>query len=112
MKALDGVNLSLGAFDYPPPIEAKVGSAELRRREALTKRTDVQRSLQEYEAAQAALRLAVANQYPNVRLSSGYNNDLGVKKDRGADRRRGRSGRGILSECGAESGDRRCASRR
>jgi hypothetical protein len=61
VKALDGVNGSLGAFDHPPPIDATVGSAELRG-EALTKRTDVRGSLQEYQAAQAALRHAVANQ--------------------------------------------------
>jgi hypothetical protein len=61
VRALDGVNVSLGAFDHPPPIDATIGSAE-QRREALTKRTDVRRSLQEYQGAQAALRLAVANQ--------------------------------------------------
>jgi outer membrane protein, heavy metal efflux system len=79
VKALDGVNVSLAAFDHPPPLGAEVGSAELRR-QALTKRTDVRGSLQEYEAAQAALQLAVADQYPNVTLGPGYNYELGVDK--------------------------------
>jgi outer membrane protein, heavy metal efflux system len=37
-------------------------------------------SLEEYEAAQSALQLAVANQYPNVTLSPGYNYDFGVNE--------------------------------
>jgi outer membrane protein TolC len=77
--ALDGVVLSLDAFDHPVPPTASLSTGELRR-EALTKRTDVQASLQEYEAAQSALQLEVANQYPNVTLSPGYNYDFGVNK--------------------------------
>ncbi len=79
VRALDGVNLSLGAFDHPPPIPADADRGKLRQ-EALTKRTDVQAGLQEYEAAQSALKLQIANQYPNVTLSPGYNYDFGVNK--------------------------------
>jgi outer membrane protein TolC len=79
LQALDGVEISLDAFDRPTPLTANLGIGELRR-EALTKRTDVRASLQEYEAAQSALQLAVANQYPNLTLSSGYNYDFGVNK--------------------------------
>jgi outer membrane protein TolC len=75
--ALDGVNVSLAAFNRPPPIGTNLGIGALRR-EALTKRTDVQGSLQEYEAAQSALQLEIANQYPNVTLSPGYIYDAGT----------------------------------
>lgn len=78
-RALDGVDLSVGAFDHPAPMAADLATSDLRRG-ALTKRSDVQGSLQEYEAAQSALQLAVANQYPNLTLSPGYNYDLGDNK--------------------------------
>ena len=78
-SALDGASLSLAAFDFPPVMAASLTTGDLRR-EALTKRTDVQGSLQEYEAAQSALQLEVTNQYPNVNLSPGYNYDLGDNK--------------------------------
>jgi outer membrane protein TolC len=77
--SLDGIDFSLGAFDHPPAIPAHSDTGKLRR-EALTKRTDVQASLQDYEAAQSVLRLQIANQYPNITLSPGYNYDFGVNK--------------------------------
>lgn len=79
VRALDGVDLSLDAFRDPPPIPANPDTGQLRR-DALTKRTDVQASLQEYDAAQSALKLQIANQYPNITLSPGYNYDFGVNK--------------------------------
>lgn len=79
VRALDGAEVSLKGFDHPPSMTAKLSTGTLRRK-ALTERTDVQASLQEYEAAQAALQLAVADQYPNVTLSPGYNYDFGVNK--------------------------------
>jgi cobalt-zinc-cadmium efflux system outer membrane protein len=77
VRALDSVGLLLEAFDHPPPIPAHPDTGELRR-EALTKRTDVQASLQEYEAAQASLKFEVAKQYPNITLSPGYIYDAGT----------------------------------
>ena len=79
VHALAGVNLSFGALDHPPPIPAHPDAGKLRR-EALTKRTDVRADLQDYEAAQSALQLQIANQYPNITLSPGYNYDFGVNK--------------------------------
>ena len=79
VRALEGVDLSFDAFGHPPPIPAKPDTGKLRR-EALTKRTDVRASLQEYDAAQSALQLQIANQYPNITLSPGYNYDFGVNK--------------------------------
>jgi cobalt-zinc-cadmium efflux system outer membrane protein len=79
VEALGNANLSFDAFDRPPAMPAGVAGGELRR-EALTKRTDVQAALGEYGAAQSALQLEIANQYPNVRLGPGYNYDLGNNK--------------------------------
>lgn len=79
VHALDGVNLSFGALDHPPPMPAHPDAGKLRQ-EALTKRTDVRADLQDYEAAQSALQLQIANQYPNITLSPGYNYDFGVNK--------------------------------
>jgi outer membrane protein TolC len=75
-QALGGVAVALDVFDHPPPVDAAVAAGAWRK-QALSTRSDVQASLQEYEAAQAALRLEIANQYPNVTLSPGYIYDAG-----------------------------------
>jgi cobalt-zinc-cadmium efflux system outer membrane protein len=77
--ALDGVDLVLGAFDRPQPLTEDIVTRELRRR-ALTGRTDVQATLAWYEAAQSALQLEVANQYPNVTLGPGYIYEFGTNR--------------------------------
>jgi cobalt-zinc-cadmium efflux system outer membrane protein len=77
VRALDGVNLGMNAFDHPPSIAAGSGGW---RREALTERADIQASLADYGAAQAALGLAVANQYPNLILSPGYTYEYGINQ--------------------------------
>lgn len=76
-QALDGTGISLAAFDRPPRLPADIGGGSLRLR-ALTRRTDVRASLQDYEAAQSALQLAIAGQYPNITLSPGYIYDAGI----------------------------------
>ena len=73
-RALEGVDLSLKAFDTPA---APPGDITALRRAALLGRTDVQSVLAEYEAAQAGLQLEVARQYPNVVLGPGYTYDQG-----------------------------------
>lgn len=78
-RTLAGIDLSFGAFDRPPPVPSNPDRGKLRR-DALTRRTDVQASLWEYEGAQSALKLQIANQYPNVTLGPGYNYDFGVNK--------------------------------
>ncbi|MGH7092780.1 MAG: TolC family protein [Stellaceae bacterium] len=78
-RGLDGIAPNLGGFDHPPAIAATTELQTWRRR-ALTGRSDVQASLAEYDAAQSALRLAVAGQYPNITLGPGYNYDLGVNR--------------------------------
>ena len=52
---------------------------EMRTR-ALQGRADLRAALAEYEAAQLALRLEVAKQYPDVRLGTGYQWDQGESK--------------------------------
>ncbi len=79
LAALDGVALSFDAFDRPAAAPARSATGELRRR-ALTRRSDVAAALAQYEAAQAAVQLAIADQYPNLRLGAGYQYDFGVNK--------------------------------
>lgn len=79
VRRLDGVRPDLTAFDHPSAIVAKIRTGAWRH-EALIGRTDVRASLAAYEAAQAALQLAIADQYPNITLGPGYNYDLGVNR--------------------------------
>ncbi len=79
VHALDGVTLSVAAFDHAGPLTANLSSGPLRRR-ALTERTNVQARLAQYEAAQSALKLQIANQYPNITLGPGYNYDVGTNR--------------------------------
>lgn len=70
VRALEGISVSsaeLDAAPSPPP-----GLAALRRR-ALAGRSDIEASLAEYRAADAALRLQIANQYPNLAIGPEYN---------------------------------------
>jgi len=78
VRALDRVQVSVAAFDHPKAPDASL-DGPLRRR-ALTGRTDVRSSLAQYEAAQSALRLQVANQYPNLLLGPGYNYESGTNR--------------------------------
>ncbi len=54
-------------------------SADARRR-ALTARADLLAALAEYAAAETALRLEIAKQYPDVHLGTGYQFDQGENK--------------------------------
>jgi outer membrane protein TolC len=50
------------------------------RREAVLNRADILASLAEYAAAQSALQLEIARQYPDVHLNPGYEFDQGDNK--------------------------------
>ncbi|REF83318.1 outer membrane protein TolC [Methylovirgula ligni] len=76
---LDGIGLVTGVFDYPPGLGARADS-DLWRREALTRRPDIQASLAAYAASEATLNLAVAGQYPDLALSPGYSYQYGVNQ--------------------------------
>ena len=79
LRALDGLTLSLEAFDEPIRFPQDASRGELRHR-ALIGRSDVQGLLAEYAAAQSALQLQIARQYPNVKLGPGYTYDQGDRK--------------------------------
>lgn len=79
VRALDSADVWTGGFDHPPALPASAENGAWRR-EALTQRSDLQASLAEYESAQAALRLAIANQYPNITLSPGYTYQYGINQ--------------------------------
>lgn len=71
IPALNSVELSWPDFDHPPGDQAV--SAENIQRAAALNRLDLQRLLAEYAATEAALRLEVAKQYPDIELGPGYN---------------------------------------
>ena len=76
VSALDGIALSFDDFARLPNA---VAEKELRRR-TLFSRPDVLGALADYAAADAALRLEIANQYPDVHLNPGYMFDQGQNK--------------------------------
>ena len=78
LAALDGQR-----FDTPFAVSAPSLSPEAlaaARRQSLRSRPDILAALAAYEASQAALRLEIAKQYPDVRLGSGYQWDQGDNK--------------------------------
>lgn len=68
-RALDGVNLA-SDNSQPPPLP----SPDVRR-QALLNRADILGALAEYAAAQSALQLEIAKQFPDVHLGPGYELD-------------------------------------
>jgi cobalt-zinc-cadmium efflux system outer membrane protein len=74
--ALDGVSLSFEGLDDVPP-EAALAEA---RAQALLSRTDILSALAAYAAAQEALQLEVAKQYPDIHLGPAYEYDQGDNK--------------------------------
>ncbi|KVK80932.1 divalent cation transporter [Burkholderia cepacia] len=76
VTALDGVQFDLDRFDrapVPPP-------AADAQRDAILHRADLLGSLAEYAAAESALQLEVAKQYPDIHLGPGYTYDTGTHK--------------------------------
>lgn len=68
--------VSFGALDHFPTIPAE----RPLRKAALTRRSDVLGALEDYAAADAALRLEIAKQTPDLHLNPGYNFDQGQSK--------------------------------
>jgi outer membrane protein TolC len=74
--ALEGVEISFAGLDrVPPGLDTPAA-----RRQALLNRADVLAGLSEYAASEAALRLEVAKQYPDIHLNPGYEYDQGDNK--------------------------------
>lgn len=76
--ALDETKLAFDGFDRVPPPELLPSVAM--QRQALLSRPDMLAALADYEAAQSALRLEIAKQYPDFSLGPGYTWDQGQMK--------------------------------
>ena len=76
VHALDKMQLSFAGLDTLPPPP----SERMLRRAALLERSDVLAVLAEYAAADAALRLEIAKQWPDLHLGPGYDYDQGQNK--------------------------------
>ena len=76
LAAVEGITLS---FDGIEALPALPSPQELRRL-ALTNRPDLLALLARYRGAEAALRLEIAKQYPDLRLGPGYQWDQGENK--------------------------------
>ena len=70
-RALDGVRLSFDAFRALSP---EIPAGEVRRH-AVLNRSDILTALAEYAASEAALRLEIAKQYPDLHLGPDYQLD-------------------------------------
>jgi outer membrane protein TolC len=73
-EALAGATFAFSSFEEAPPDEL---AARPMRERALLGRADVLALLSEYAAADAALRLEVARQHPDLRLAPGYTYEQG-----------------------------------
>lgn len=76
VEAVVRVELS---YDFSRRADGNLMSQEVRRM-ALHSRSDILSALADYAAAEAALRLEIAKQYPNVHLNPGYQWDQGESK--------------------------------
>ncbi|WP_350357564.1 TolC family protein [Paraburkholderia fungorum] len=74
--ALNGVQLELDPFGTTPPAPPAADA----RREAVFHRADLLASLAAYAAAESALQLEVAKQYPDIHFGPGYTYDTGTNK--------------------------------
>lgn len=70
VEALQGVSFRWSGLERPPG-EASLTPARVQRL-ALMNRIDLRRMLDEYAAADEALKLEIARQYPNINLGGGY----------------------------------------
>ncbi|HEX3983839.1 MAG TPA: TolC family protein [Acidisoma sp.] len=75
-QAITNIDIDMAGIDR---IEVPTGLHALSET-ALSRRPDVLATLAQYDAAQAALRLAVANQYPDLNIGPGYHYDQGDNK--------------------------------
>ncbi|WP_069268580.1 TolC family protein [Paraburkholderia nodosa] len=76
VSALDEVALDLSNFGTAPPAPPPADA----QRAAIFHRADLRASLADYAAAESALQLEVAKQYPDIHLGPGYTYDTGTNK--------------------------------
>ncbi len=70
VEALDGAQLSWSALEHPP--EQSSLSPAMIQRLAFTNRIDLRTQLARYAAADEALKLEIAKQFPDITLNGGY----------------------------------------
>jgi outer membrane protein TolC len=70
VSGMENVQLSWSDFEDPPAVQTL--SPKLIQREAVLNRLDVRRALADYAAAEAALQLEIAKQYPDFQIGPGY----------------------------------------
>jgi outer membrane protein TolC len=75
VNALAQVEITFGPLEQSPSV--KFFSEGEVQRTALTNRPDLLSALADYDAAQTALQLEVAKQYPDLRVGTGYSWELG-----------------------------------
>jgi len=73
VAALDGLEFTWRGYDHPP----KSFSEKEIQRDAVLNRMDIRAALANYAVADAALRLQIAQQYPNIVLGPGYQYEEG-----------------------------------
>ena len=76
VDALSGIELDFTALSKPPALDSI--PVQSLKETALRERPDVLAALADYAAAQSALQLEIANQYPNIQANPGYTWDLGA----------------------------------
>lgn len=76
VSALDGIQPDLDEFNAVPPAPPAADA----QRDAIFHRADLLASLAEYAAAESALQLELAKQYPDIHLGPGYTYDTGTHK--------------------------------
>ncbi|KXV02808.1 divalent cation transporter [Caballeronia megalochromosomata] len=74
--ALDGLQFNLDEFGTAPPPPPAADA----QRDAIFHRADLLASLAQYAAAESALQLEMAKQYPDIHLGPGYTYDTGTHK--------------------------------
>jgi outer membrane protein, heavy metal efflux system len=70
IEALDGAAFTWSMLDSPPG-QQRLSPAEIQQL-ALLNRIDLRRQLAQYAAADEALKLEIAKQYPNINIAGGY----------------------------------------
>jgi outer membrane protein TolC len=70
VSGIGSARLSWGDFEEPPSAQSL--SPKIVQAEAVLNRLDVRRALIEYAAAEAALQLEIAKQYPDFQIGPGY----------------------------------------
>lgn len=76
VAAIDGITLDLSEFGMAPPAPPERNA----RRAAIFHRADLRAALADYAAAESALQLQIAKQYPDIHIGPGYTYDTGTEK--------------------------------